>query len=498
MREYGIKIDEWRENHYNRIRVTDSFAGAGGMEESMKEQLIQFNEKKHLFDRGDKIVAGVSGGADSVCLLQLLNEIKKDYGLSLFVLHVNHGIREGDAEQDAEFVEQLADSMGLPFCLVKKNVPELAADMGMTEEEAGRYIRYEELENYRERMGADRIAIAHHRDDVAETMLFQLFRGSGPRGLAGIPAKRGRIIRPLAFAGRAEIESYMRERGLPYREDKTNDLTEYTRNKIRLQLLPYVEREINSRAGLHAAQAAEKLTEWREYIEKMGQQAYEQAAEQRGGELRLSVPVYEEQEKVIQGEILRRAFTEMIPGAKDVSQSHYEKVGELVHMEPGKRLRLPKGIVAEKCYDCIRFFSDEGKQVEPTYIECKIPSSHIVDSNGTIYEFSVSVWKREELEGEIPQKDYTKWFDYDKINSDLVIRNPREEDFFVLDENGGTKKLNRYYIDRKIPRRERIGQLVLADGSHILWAVPDRISAEYKVTENTKQVLVVNRERIPQ
>lgn len=467
------------------------------MEEAVRERLIYFNEKYHLFDRGNRIVVGVSGGADSVCLLHLLDAVKEDMELSLYVLHVHHGIRGEEADRDARFVEKLAGSMGLPFCLVRVDVPKEAKEHGMTEEEAGRYLRYEAMENYRREVGADRIAVAHHRNDQAETVLFQLFRGSSPRGLAGIPVRRGAVIRPLLFAGREEIEEYLKKEKLSCCQDVTNEETVYTRNKIRLRMIPFAEREINSQAARHVAQAAEKLAEWRRYIEEMGKQAYGRTVEQCEDGWQIVIGDFEREDPVMQGEVLRQIFDRLIPGAKDVEQIHYTQVKGLLRAEAGRKIHLPKGAVAVREYDHIRFLrnSQDGK-VRSICEVCDVPSEHIVNHGGMWYRISFEVLERKDLPQIIPQKDYTKWFDYDMIKNSLALRNPKEGDFFVLDASGSRKKLNRYYIDRKIPREKRAGQLVLAEGSHVLWAVPDRISEAYKISNNTKKVLVVTKERI--
>lgn len=462
----------------------------------MKERLIQFNEKYHLFQKGDGIVIGVSGGADSVCLLHLLQEWKKEWDLSLYVLHVHHGIRGQEADEDARFVEQLAKSMELPFRLVRENVPELAKREGLTEEEAGRKCRYQSLETYRKEMGATHIAVAHHQNDQAETVLFQLFRGSGLRGLAGMPVKRGAIIRPLLFAKRQEMEAYLKEKGLSFREDATNREVIYARNKIRHQILPRAE-EINAQAVSHISQAAAKLADWQCFIEKMGQQAYERMVQEEERGCFLSVTEFLQEDAVIQGEILRKIFETNIPGAKDIEQVHYEQVLSLLNGQTGKRVHLPKGLEARREYDKIYFSLGQKKEKEKfTKQVCNLPFRHIVKSDGILYEIVLELKNREDLPETIPQKDYTKWLDYDMIKNELVLRSPCEEDYFVMNQSGSRKKLNRFYIDQKVPRDRRKEQIVLADGSHVMWLIQGRISEAYKISDNTKRVLVITKERI--
>ena len=463
------------------------------MEKVLRKKLEEFVEKNDLIHRGDAIVIGLSGGADSVCLLHLLSELSGDWGLSLRVLHVHHGIRGGEADRDAEFAEKMAAGMGLPFCLVREDVPRLARERGLTVEEAGRAARYERLEEYREKTGADRIAVAHHRNDQAETVLFQLFRGSGPRGLAGIPAKRGFIIRPLLFAGRDEIREYLGSRGIPWLQDSTNGDLSYSRNRIRHDILPRAEEGINRQAARHIAATAEKMAQWCRYIDRAGEKAFEAIVANEGDIWYFSTERFKEEDPVIRAEILRRILERLIPGAKDIGQAHYDQMMALAGAEPGKRVSLPGGVQAEKEYGRMLFYKkkDVRKAASGVSITCRIPSTHIVKEGLRI---SLEVRRREDLPSKIPQKDYTKWFDYDMIKSSLVVRNPREGDYFVLDSLGNRKRLNRYYIDRKVPRHLRGEQLVLADGSHVLWAVPDRVSEAYKITDYTKMVLVVTME----
>lgn len=462
----------------------------------MKEELIHYVKKHRLFSRGDKIVVGVSGGADSVCLLHLLKACQEEWELSLFVVHIHHGIRGAEADRDAAFVAELADRLSLPFFLVQGDVPAQAEESGMSEEEAGRRFRYEELERICREQGATRIAVAHHRDDQAETMLFRLFRGTGVRGLAGMAPVRGRIIRPLLFAGRQEIEEYLRQRGYEWREDSTNDSTAYSRNWIRHRLLPLVAEHINPQAVRHIAGTAADVARWRDFVERQAQRAAKEVLAEQDGQELLYLEPFRQQDEVIQDELLRIFVARGIPGAKDVTRIHYEQLRQILHQGPGKRMDLPRGIVLEHAYDCLRLFPKKREKQPKVWLECEIPSVNIVEMEEGMCRLTFEIRKREELVGEIPEKDYTKWFDYDKINSNLTLRSPEEGDFFVMDHQGHRKKLARYYMDRKIPQSLRKRQLVLADGPHVVWAFPERISEEYKVNRSTKRVLVATKERI--
>jgi tRNA(Ile)-lysidine synthase len=465
------------------------------MREKLAEKMLNFCREQNLIQKGDGIVVGVSSGMDSVCLLHLLYEVRETLEISLYVLHVHHMIRGEEADRDAVMAQHMAEEMGLPFCLVKKEVKKIAEESGLTEEEAGRKVRYEAFETYRKAVGADKIAVAHHQDDQAETVLFHLFRGTGPRGICGIPARRDHIIRPLLGVSRNEIQNYVKEKQLAYAVDSTNLVPDYTRNKIRLSLLPYIERELNAQAVRHIAETAEKNRRWGNYIESEGKRAFARITEKKDGYIDIAADAFLRENPVLQDEVIRLVFSEFIPGAKDIGQVHYEQARGLFGGNSGRRADFPGRLSAVREYGIVRFGICEEEDKESVSVACPVPSTHIVNRGKETFRLSLRLEKREDLPMEIPQKDYTKWFDYGMIKDGLVLRNPREGDYFVLNDRGDRKKLNRYYIDKKIPVGKRADQLVLAEGSHVIWALPERISAACKVSEQTKIVLVVTKER---
>lgn len=472
----------------------------------MKQEFVQYIKKHKLFEPGAHIIVGVSGGADSLCLLHLLCKIQTEWNLTLSIVHVNHGIRGKEAEEDANYVAQLADEWNLPFFLIHEDVKTLAKQKGKTEEEAGRDLRYDEFERIRKEQGADWIAVAHHQDDQAETILFQMLRGSSVRGIMGMPPKRGNIIRPLLNMNRRQIENYLAQENITYRQDYTNEDTKYARNYIRKELLPQLEQNLNSQAARHITEMASDAREWLTYIEKQAKPvAKELISENEAGEIVLDIPALMQQEKVICDEVLRMYFEKGICGAKDITRKHYEQVRELWEKETGKKICLPNQMIAERRYDRLYLYSDNKETLQSDVLnskfpmqnlECGIPSVNIVNRNEEDIRITFTLVNRKDLPQEIPEKDYTKWFDYDKIRDDLSLRNPREGDFIILDKSGHRKKLNRYFIDQKIPASQRKEQLVLAEGSNVLWVIPGRIGADYKITESTTKVLVVTKERV--
>ena len=212
----------------------------------LKLQIRKTIVEHELIEEGSKVVIGLSGGPDSVCLLSILGELQRPLHFKLFAFHVNHGIRGAEADADEEYSKNLCESLNVPFTSIKVDVPNMASKQNKTEEEMGRIIRHTQLRKFADEIGADAIALAHNKNDQAETVLMRILRGTGVHGLCGMEYKRADgIIRPLLGTTRAEIEEYCKEKALKPRIDKTNSELDYTRNKIRIELLPMLEDEFN-------------------------------------------------------------------------------------------------------------------------------------------------------------------------------------------------------------------------------------------------------------
>ena len=271
----------------------------------------------------DKVVMGVSGGADSVCLFLLLWEYAKRVPLKLAVVHVNHGIRR-EAGEDARFVEELCRERGVPFFLEESDVRGLAKREGCSEEDAGRRVRYAAFSRTAERLGGARIAVAHNSNDNAETMLFHLFRGSGIQGLSGIAPVRGNIIRPILCLERKEVEAYLESGSVRWRRDITNDGDEYRRNRIRHHILPYAEEAVVSGAVGHMCRTAELLRETEDYMELRTREAVGKCVTDLPREGRMEAflierAVFREFHTIIQKRIILQLLERLSPTGKDIS-----------------------------------------------------------------------------------------------------------------------------------------------------------------------------------
>lgn len=453
----------------------------------------------HMISPGDRVIAGVSGGADSVCLLRALAGYREQVPFTLFVVHVEHGIRGEESLADAAFVKGLCETLAVPFYMEAVDVTAYAREHRMTVEEAGRSVRYDCFEKLRKELGAERIAVAHNQNDQAETVLWNLVRGSGLKGLGGIRPVRDRIIRPLLFLGRPEIETILKDLGQPWRTDRTNLETDYTRNRLRREILPQLEKNLNHQALQHIAQAAMRLQEAQQYIEKQAEKSARGSIEiRKDGSVLLLLDAYERQEELLQKELLKRALEEVSEGngRKDIGSVHLQQLAELAEKDCGRETQLPGGIRAVRENGCIHFWKcaaprQKGKEKNAEDEICSVEPGMDAVLEGR--RIKTAVFENSpRLLSEIQQENKcTKWISYDTIYSNVCLRTRRSGDYLIVNAQGGRKKLKDYLIDQKIPKEEREKLWLLADGSHILWVVGWRISEAAKVKQDTQKVLKI-------
>ena len=456
------------------------------------EQKVKvYVERFHMIEPKDTIVLGISGGADSVCLLKILARWKEAWGISLRAVHVHHQLRGEEADADERFVRELCENEGIPCRVFHEDVQGMAQREKIGLEEAGRIARYRCFATVCEDVGGGKIALAHHQDDLAETMLHHLVRGTGMAGLCSLKPVSGNRIRPLLCLEKEEILVYLEAAGQPWRTDSSNLEDDYTRNRIRHHVLEELKTEVNPRAVRHMAQLSEELEETRAVLAQV-------AAEKRRQYVRKSekgMLFAEELKKepdLIGRQIVHDLLKEISGKQKDFTRIHIEAVQELWNRKVGARRDLPYGMQAIRTYDGI-YLERKAEKCETRDSEKNAGIQINVHSEGTesfqIGELTLTVSRIARDFGEIPEKKYTKWFDYDRIKQTLVIRHRQPGDRICLFDGGGSKKLKDYLIDRKIPAQKRDQLWLLADGSDILWIIGDRISAAYKVTAESQRIL---------
>ncbi len=454
----------------------------------LEDKVYKYICDKNMLEDGEAVVVGVSGGADSVCLLSILADIGRRMHVTVHAVHINHGIRGEEADADEKYVLELCETMGVTIDSLHYNIPELSQKNGKSEEEMGRIIRYKAFEQMRIKYNASKIAVAHNTNDSVETIIYNMCRGTGIKGVTGIPPVRGNIIRPLLCATRQEIEDYVRNMGIEFRTDSTNLKCDYTRNRIRLELLPYINKNINEKSSEHILSLADQLNDIQVYISSQVDKVFGKIVKTQDDVLVIRGEMFLKEASVIGSEIIRKCISIQAGKLKDVTRTHIDIVLGIIKGGSGKKADLPYGLQCENVYGDCRIYkkNNEKKNQDNVHGNCisvDVPGKYTLqDGSVMIFEWEKSV--------KFEEKIYTKWFDYDKISNVVQIRRRENGDYFKV-KNGGRKKLKDYFIDEKIPREDRDNIPVLADGNHIIWIVGHRISETYKVSDSTQKVLKV-------
>lgn len=312
----------------------------------MKEKVLKTIKKYNLIENGDKLVLGVSGGPDSICMLNILNDIKNDRNLhmkfDIIVAHVNHLIRE-EAIDDQKFVEDFCKKINVPFYAKSIDVQKIANNNKIGTEEAGRNARYDFFDEILKKTGANKIAIAHNKNDKVETMIMNILRGSGVSGLKGIePIKGNKYIRPLIECERFEIEQYCKDNNIEARIDRTNFENIYTRNKIRNVIIPYIKKEFNPNIIETMDRLSALVKEEDEYLEKTVENKYKELIiEESQKEFVMDLKGFNKEEKVIKSRLLLYTISRLLGTAKGIEKIHIEDVIKLCEKNIGNKYLTP-------------------------------------------------------------------------------------------------------------------------------------------------------------
>ena len=511
-----------------------------GMDSQLKDSQLTNKVKDYIAEHelvpeGARILVGLSGGADSMCLAAVLREI----GLwDVQAVHVHHGLRE-NADEDMRFVREWCGQNGITLHTVKVDAAGFAKKAGMGLEEAARILRYWAISERAAQWDAEaagpeaagpeaaspeaaghcKIAVAHHIEDQAETVLFHLIRGSRLKGACGMqPAAEVKapradsrqddytmhIIRPLLGCTKEEILSFLEERGIGWREDETNADPNYSRNYLRTKVIPQLE-ELNPQAQVHIAEFAQEAAETEAFLQRETELAILRCRAE-GGAGRIHISKLLEEPPIVQRRIVHTLIAGATGTAKDLQARHVAAVLELAASCGNGELHMPAGGKVVKRYDELIFtgriepqpeaeHQQQGMKAEPQP-EAEPEPQPRSTGGGARYplgaeEYEAAVFEAAAPMDAIPQNEYTKWFDYDKIFSFPEFRTRRPGDRIVLSGEGSSKKVARYMIDAKIPREYRDRIVFPAVGSDALWIPGGRISAAFMVDEGTRKILQI-------
>ncbi len=480
------------------------------------KKIRQYIAEKKLLTDGDHVIIGLSGGADSVCLLLVLKLLQPAYHLTLTAVHVHHGIRGESAERDLCFSKELCEANDIEFVAAYRDVPGIAAKQHLTEEEAGRSVRYEIFEQEARKRGASVIAVAHHMDDQAETVLMNLLRGSGIRGCGGIQAKRqlsdGRgiqekfsacdethileklsavndseifVVRPLLGVRRSEIEAWLIAQNQTWCTDETNLTDEYLRSRIRNNLMPLLEREYNAQATEHIAAASGDFFEAEEYLRSRAEELFASWGN------RLPLRELSAEKPILQRYLIQEAI-KRTGSIKDVGRTHIESVLGLLTKTTGSQIHLPGGRIAHRSYEFLIIEKRQTEKQAITQQSRKVKEQSLAQPTAQTGRTVYSVFPIcEKKSQQIPQSCCVNWFDYDTIKEGLLMRRRRPKDRICIDARGNTQKLSDCMINAKIPAAKRDQIPILASKSRVLWIAGMRRAEDCKVTQSTRLVLEV-------
>jgi tRNA(Ile)-lysidine synthase len=457
-------------------------------------KVIDAIEENEMLQDGDKVVVGVSGGPDSMCLLHVLLKLRDRFSLELIAAHVNHGLRGKDADDDARYVEEFCRTNDVEFRFIKEDIHKISAERNVSDETAGREIRYEFFERLKLENDADKIAIAHNLNDQAETVMMRIMRGTGLEGLVGIkPVRDGVYIRPLLTCARAEIEDYCSRNGISPRIDKTNFESIYARNKIRLELIPYIEKNFNTDIINVLNRLAKSAKVDSEYLEQEIEKKYKKYCKYKETKVIITKEAFLEHEAVLT-RLIRMGFAQVLGNLRNFERMHIYQVIELQRNVTGKKLMLPNGVTAFNNYGDISIYI-KGEPHEAAYKTTGVLKLRM--GINELKELGLRVMVEQYPAEEVcPEKDESiKCFDSSKVNGDITLRFRKPGDKFNPLGMSGSKKLKDIFIDMKVPQDKRDKTPLICFGDNIAWIVGYKTSDGSKIDKSTKTIIKIRVER---
>jgi tRNA(Ile)-lysidine synthase len=457
------------------------------------EKVKKFITNNQLIEPGELVLLAFSGGVDSTALLHILLSFKEEINFKLALAHFNHMIRGEEADKDENFVRDVAEKEGLKLEIGRYDVPMLAKKQSLSLEDAARKARYEFLFRTAQKLNAQKIAIAHNRGDKAETFLINLLRGSGAKGLSGMKPVQHKIIRPLLECQRGEIEQFLKKRHIQYRIDSTNIDTKYIRNRIRHNLIPYLEKQFNQNIESILVHEADIIAEEDNYLQAEARKIFDKISEIDEKESHFKINSLIELHKALQRRILRLAIQHIKVDLKRITWSHINDIIQIFIAPSNEaKITLPQGIIHKKCNKEII--------IGTNLIKTKVEFSKNVTIPGSvnIKEIDESyIIKLEQIKAEkklyIQKNNKKAFLDAEKIEKQLLVRNRREGDIFFPLGSKGKKKLKAFFIDKKIPRQKRDMIPLFISRGEIAWVAGLAIGEHFKLSSSTRKVVIIER-----
>ena len=467
------------------------------MSNNIENRFKTFIRENKLIEKGDGIVVGLSGGPDSVCLLNMLCSIREEFNLRLSAVHINHMLRGAEADGDEEYSKKLCSKLNVEFFSRKIDINKYATEKGLSSEEAGREVRYECFEEVMKKLNYNKIATAHNANDQAETILMRIMRGTGLEGLGGIPVKRDEVyIRPILFMLREEIENYCKVNNLETRIDSTNLQRIYSRNKIRLDILPYMKENFNSDVVQAINRMALILQDDNDFIEKEVDKIYNSFCTYKDNTVTLNKEIFNE-ERAILNRAIRRAILQVSGSIYNVQLKNIEDIYTLGSLGTNKKIDLPNGVIAENIYGNVVLKKRDNVKNKVEQDDINIHKEDIIDKKVLFGNYEITFEKIENKQNiKFNKSNLIKYFDFNKINGNIIIRSRKNGDKIIPLGMNGSKKIKDLFIDMKIPKELRDEIPIVQFDEEIAWVVGLKVSNNYKITDQTTAILkIVCKER---
>lgn len=446
-----------------------------------EQKVLKFVDEKKLIDNYDRVLVALSGGSDSVFLLHLLCKYKNKFKLEIGALHINHRLRGKAASVDENFCKKLCSFLGVKFFSLKKNVRDYSQNNKISLEEAGRIIRYATLEAIAKKNNYNKIATAHHGDDNAETVLLNLIKGAGPKGLSGIPYKRGKIIRPLLVLSKGEIQLWLDNKNIETRTDETNLNSSYERNYLRNEIIPRLKEKFNPSLEETIFKTSEIFRQQSELIAVLSNNVSENAFYASNADLHLSLKKISDVHSAIISASLKQEIEENFNA--EIKFNDIKKITALINNQRGRKIELPTGIICFREKDELIF-----KKPNPC-VEVKpliVYLGDVVEACGE--KFSIKKVENGKISFEIG----TEYIDGEKIaGNKFVLRRWKPGDKFIPLGMKGFKKISDFLTDQRVSSNKKKEQLVLINKEQIVWVVGLRIDDRYRLTDDTRKVIQI-------
>jgi len=497
---------------------------------TLEQRVLQTIRHLRLLTPGDRVGVAVSGGADSVALLRLLVNLRVELGITLLIVHFEHGLRGGESEADAQFTENLAKACGLDFLCERSDVASVRARHKWNLEDAARRLRYGFFERAVKASQATRIAVAHTADDQAETVLAHLLRGTGLSGIAGIYPSVGSIVRPLLCERRAELRQYLRALGQAWREDATNLDQRRLRARIRGRLVPLIEREFSPHITKHLARLADLAREEEAFWKALVEDRFQTLV--RKGEGKLLIAIHDllfpmnpatarmgqtdhascptERTVALTERLIRRLYQEVQGSRQGLTAAHVKQVLHLMSQSSsGHRVELPRGVVAERVFGELEFSRGIRTKLMPYSCESG------TEQPAATYQHVISLPQRGETHVSVPElkrrfclkvidwplqeRDTTRGssaLDAERLCAPLMLRNWRRGDAYRAQGHRQVQKLKEMFVDRHVPRSARASWPVLESAGRVAWVLGMPPADEFCAREGTRSGVVIEEERI--